>query len=71
MRFTLFTFAGSLVWSVALTLVGYYLGEAWVGVSEGLSSTFTIIGIVVVAGAGATIAAWYVKRKKSSARSSS
>ena len=70
-RFTLFTFAGSLVWSVVLTLVGYYLGEAWVGVSEGLSSTFTIIGIVVVAGAVATIAAWYVKRKKSSARPSS
>jgi membrane protein DedA with SNARE-associated domain len=67
-RFTLFTFAGSLVWSVALTLVGYYLGEAWVGVSEGLSSIFTIIGIVVVAGAVAIIAAWYVKRKKSSTR---
>ena len=67
-RFAVFTFAGSLVWSVALTLVGYYLGEAWVGVSEGLSSAFTVIGIVVVAGAVAGIAAWYMKRKKSSAR---
>lgn len=67
-RFTVFTFAGSLVWSVALTLVGYYLGEAWVGVSEGLSSAFTVIGIIVVAGAVAGIAAWYMRRKKSSAR---
>lgn len=67
-RFTVFTFAGSLVWSVALTLVGYYLGEAWVSVSEDLSFAFTVIGAVVVAGAMAGIAVWYVRRRKKSAR---
>jgi membrane protein DedA with SNARE-associated domain len=67
-RFTIFTFAGSLVWSVALTLAGYYLGEAWVGVSEDLSLAFTVIGVAAVAGAIAGIAVWYVRRKKRSAR---
>ncbi len=67
-RFTIFTFAGSLVWSVALTLVGYYVGEAWVSVSEDLSFAFTVVGAVVVAGAIAAIAVWYVRRKKRSAR---
>lgn len=67
-RFTVFTFAGSLVWSIALTLVGYYVGEAWMSVSEDLSFAFTIIGAIVVAGAIAGIAVWYVRRKKSSAR---
>jgi membrane protein DedA with SNARE-associated domain len=67
-RFAVFTFAGSLVWSIALTLVGYYLGEAWVTVSEDLSLAFTAIGAVIVAGAIAGIVVWYVRRKKRSAR---
>lgn len=67
-RFAVFTFAGSLVWSVALTLVGYYVGEAWVSVSEDLSFAFTVIGAVVVAGAIAGIVVWYVRRRKKSAR---
>ena len=28
-EFTFFTFIGSFIWSLSLTLVGYYLGEAW------------------------------------------
>jgi membrane protein DedA with SNARE-associated domain len=66
-RFTVFTFAGSLVWSVALTLAGYYLGEAWATVSEDLSFAFTVIGAIVVAGAIAGIVVWYVRRRKKSA----
>jgi membrane protein DedA with SNARE-associated domain len=48
-KFIAFTFLGSFVWSVALTLVGYYLGEAWNGFSDSLSPTFSIVGIGIVA----------------------
>ncbi|AIC17289.1 DedA family protein [Nitrososphaera viennensis] len=63
-RFTVFTFAGSLVWSTALTLVGFYVGGAWNAVAEELSAAFTIVGAVVLAGLAATIAVWYMRRKK-------
>lgn len=61
-RFVAFTFAGSLVWSSALTLAGFYLGDAWERVAEQLSSVFDIVGAVVVAAIIAGFAAWYVKR---------
>jgi membrane protein DedA with SNARE-associated domain len=62
-KFIVFTFFGSLLWSVALTLVGYYLGEAWSGFSEGLSSAFSLIGIAVVAVVLAVIAIVFVRRR--------
>jgi membrane protein DedA with SNARE-associated domain len=68
-RYTVFTFAGSLVWSTALTLVGFYVGAAWSAVAEELSSAFTVIGAVVLAGLAATVVIWYARRKnKKSAR---
>ena len=68
-KFITFTFFGSLLWSVALTLVGYYLGEAWSSFSDELSSTFTVIGIAVVAGIIAVIGVVFLRRKnKASAR---
>lgn len=63
-KFTVFTFAGSLVWCVALTLAGFYLGEAWSQFSEQASSAFTIVSIIVVAGIIAGIGVWYSRRKK-------
>jgi membrane protein DedA with SNARE-associated domain len=69
-KFVGYTFAGSLVWSVVLTLVGYYLGEAWSGFSEQASSAFTIVSIIVVAGIIAGIGVWYTRRKKAPAKSS-
>jgi membrane protein DedA with SNARE-associated domain len=63
-RFTVFTFAGSLVWCIVLTLAGYYLGEAWSAFSEQASSAFTIVSIIVIAGIVAVIAVWYGKRKR-------
>jgi membrane protein DedA with SNARE-associated domain len=62
-KFIVFTFFGSLLWSVALTLVGYYLGEAWRSFSEGLSSAFSLIGIVLVAGVLAVIGFLFVRRR--------
>lgn len=47
-KFVLFTFAGSAIWSVALTLLGYFLGDAWTKIAEQLSSIFSIIAIIII-----------------------
>ena len=49
-KFVLFTFAGSLVWSVMLSLAGYYGGKAWSQLSESLSSILGIASAIIVAG---------------------
>ena len=46
-KFTLFTSAGSLIWCVSLTLVGYYIGDAGNKFVEG-SGVFNIISIVII-----------------------
>jgi membrane protein DedA with SNARE-associated domain len=69
-KFVTYTFAGSLVWCVVLTLAGYYLGEAWRGFSEQASTAFTIVSIVVIAGIIAAIGIWYGRRRKAPAKSS-
>lgn len=67
-KFVAYTFAGSLVWSIVLTLAGYYLGEAWSRFSEQASSAFTIVSIIVIAGIIASIGVWYGKRRKAPAK---
>jgi membrane protein DedA with SNARE-associated domain len=47
-----------------LTLVGYYLGEAWSNFSDQLSSAFTIITFILIAAAIAAVGFWYTKRSK-------
>src|SRR5688572_7557003 len=69
-KFVAYTFAGSLVWCVILTLAGYYLGEAWSGFSDQASSAFTIVSIIVVAGIIAGIGVWYTRRRKAPTKSS-
>ena len=69
-KFVAYTFAGSLVWSVFLTLVGYYLGEAWRGFSEQASSAFAIITAIVIAGIVTGIGIWYTRRKKAAEKRS-
>lgn len=68
-KFIAYTFAGSLVWCIVLTLAGYYLGEAWSGFSEQASSAFTIVSIIVIAGVIAGIGVWYGRRRKAPAKS--
>lgn len=63
-RFIAYTFAGSLVWSVALTLIGFYLGGAWQGFADRLSSAFNIIGPAVVVGLGALAAYLHYRHRK-------
>jgi membrane protein DedA with SNARE-associated domain len=47
-KFIFFTFAGSAVWSVALTLLGYSLGDAWSIMAAQLSSAFSVIAIIII-----------------------
>jgi membrane protein DedA with SNARE-associated domain len=48
LKFIVFTFVGSSIWSISLTLMGYYVGKAWSKLSEQLSLTFSIIAIIVI-----------------------
>jgi membrane protein DedA with SNARE-associated domain len=68
-KFIVYTFAGSLLWCIILTLAGYYLGEAWSRFSEQASSAFNIVTIIVIAGIIGGIIVWYLrKRKRASAK---
>lgn len=46
-KFVTFTFFGSLIWSVILVFLGYFLGNSWESLSETLSGYFTIISVIV------------------------
>src|SRR5918995_6277409 len=48
-KFVLFTFAGSAIWSVALTLLGYFLGDAWNEKADQLSNVLSIVAVVIIA----------------------
>jgi membrane protein DedA with SNARE-associated domain len=65
-KFILFTFSGSLIWCVSLTLVGYYIGDAWNKLVEG-SGVFNIISIAIIVGIlGILGYHYYHKRHKKS-----
>lgn len=65
-KFVAYTFAGSFVWAVALTLLGFYLGEAWVNLSESLSVASTTIGTAILVAAILGVIVWYFRRPKNS-----
>jgi membrane protein DedA with SNARE-associated domain len=65
-KFILFTFAGSLIWCISLTLVGYYIGDAW-NKFVGGSGVFNIISIAIIVGILAVLGYhYYNKRYKKS-----
>jgi membrane protein DedA with SNARE-associated domain len=65
-KFIIFTFSGSLIWCISLTLVGYYIGDAWNKLVKG-SGVFNIISIVIVVGILAVLGYhYYHKRHKKS-----
>jgi len=67
--FTIFTFAGSLVWFIALTLVRDYLREVWSTYSQQLSSMFNILSIISIAGiAIGSIIYRYIKQRMATAK---
>src|SRR3954451_14159392 len=49
-KFIIFTFAGSSIWSIFLTLVGFYLGEAWNRFYDKYSFIFDILAIIIIIG---------------------
>jgi membrane protein DedA with SNARE-associated domain len=67
-KFMVYTFAGSLLWCITLTLAGYYLGEAWSKFSEQISSASTMISLILIAAIIAGVIFWYSRRKRASAK---
>jgi membrane protein DedA with SNARE-associated domain len=65
MKFTLFTFAGSAIWSVALTLVGYFLGDAWSVMANQLSSAFSVVAVFIIVTILVVIGLKYYSKRKS------
>ena len=45
-KFTLYTFIGSLAWSIILVFAGYFFGNSWEAMSESLSEYFTVISAI-------------------------
>jgi membrane protein DedA with SNARE-associated domain len=64
MKFTFFTFAGSAVWSVALTLLGYFLGDAWSIMADQLSSVFSVIAVIILITIFAVFGLRYYSKRK-------
>lgn len=64
-KFTIFTFLGSLVWSIALVFSGYMLGNSWDSLSESLSTYLPLLSaLIVITLAGVIIGYLIVKRQK-------
>ena len=64
MKFIFFTFAGSAVWSVALTLLGYFLGDAWSMMADQLSSVFSVIAVIILITIFAVFGLRYYSKRK-------
>lgn len=47
-RFTFFTFIGSCVWSLFLTLIGFFIGDAWIRFYGDYSQVFDILGVILI-----------------------
>lgn len=63
-KFTLFTFLGSLVWSIALVFAGYFLGNSWVKLSESLSSYFTLLSALIIGALTGVIVLYLIFKKR-------
>lgn len=63
-RFTFFTFIGSCIWSIFLTLVGFFIGDAWIRFYGNYSQVFDIIGITLILVIIAIVAIKYYKEKQ-------
>lgn len=63
-RFTFFTFIGSCIWSIFLTLVGFFIGDAWIRFYGNYSQVFDIVGITLILVIIAIVAIKYYKGKQ-------
>jgi membrane protein DedA with SNARE-associated domain len=64
LKFTFFTFIGSSVWSIILTLIGFFIGDAWIRFYGDYSQVFDIAGISLILAIGAILALRYYKKKR-------
>jgi membrane protein DedA with SNARE-associated domain len=64
LKFTFFTFIGSSVWSIILTLIGFFIGDAWIRFYGDYSQVFDITGISLILAIGAILALRYYKKKR-------
>ncbi|WP_144729399.1 DedA family protein [Candidatus Nitrosocosmicus arcticus] len=64
-KFAIFTFFGSLVWSVILVFAGYFLGNSWDSLSEILSEYFPILSVILLLSIGIVVFSYvhYSKRR--------
>lgn len=63
-RFTFFTFIGSCIWSIFLTLVGFFIGDAWIRFYDNYSQVFDIVGITLILVIIAIVAIKYYKGRQ-------
>ena len=63
-RFTFFTFIGSCIWSLFLTLIGFFIGDAWIRFYGNYSQVFDIAGITLILVIIAIIAIKYYKGRQ-------
>ena len=63
-RFTFFTFIGSCIWSLFLTLIGFFVGDAWIRFYGNYSQVFDIAGITLILVIIAIIAIKYYKGRQ-------
>jgi membrane protein DedA with SNARE-associated domain len=60
LKFIVFTFAGSVIWSISLTFVGYTFGKT---TQESSSYIFNYIAIIIIVGIFGYIVYRFVKSK--------
>lgn len=63
-RFIFFTFIGSCIWSLFLTLVGFFIGDAWIRFYGNYSQVFDILGITLILVIIAIVAIKYYKGRQ-------
>lgn len=62
-KFLVFTFLGSLVWSSMLVFTGYVLGNSWNSLSESVSDYFSYITVIIFLGIGIVLIIYLMRRR--------
>lgn len=62
LRFSAYTFLGSLAWNTVLCTLGYVAGSAWESASAGATQAIDVMTLVVIAIIVAVVAIWAAKR---------
>jgi len=62
LRFSAYTFLGSLAWNAVLCTLGYVAGSAWESASAGATQAIDVMTLVVTAIVVAVVAVWAAKR---------